>query len=139
MRDAARPALIRALSWIITLPLLAIAVIFAVNHRDAVPIDLWPLPMEVAVPLYMLVLVGIFVGFVLGGILTWLSQGRHRRRARQRRYRVEQLERDLDSVQKKLDSLKSERAQAAATDGWDQSRALPGERTEALPPPRMRA
>jgi hypothetical protein len=130
---------LRALSWIITLPLLAIAVIFAVNHREVVPIDLWPLPMEVAVQLYILVLVGIFVGFVIGGILTWLSQGRHRRRARQRRYRVEQLERDLDSVQKKLDAVKAEQVQARAAAERDDSRGLPGERADALPPPRMRA
>ena len=131
--------MLKALSWIVTLPLLAIAVIFAVNHRGAVPIDLWPLPMAVEVPLYMMVLVGIFVGFVVGGVLTWLSQGRHRRRARQRRYRVEQLERDLDSTQKKLDALKADQAQAGVANGRGDARGLPGERAEALPPPRVRA
>lgn len=130
--------MLRAFSWIITLPLLAIAVIFAVNHRQVVPIDLWPLPMEVAAPLYVLVLVGIFVGFLIGGVLTWLSQGRHRRRARQRRYRVEQLERDLESVQKKLDALKAEQAQSGSPDGQTDSRWLPGTGTESLPPPRAR-
>lgn len=131
--------MLRALSWIVTLPLLAIAVIFAVNHRDAVPIDLWPLPMAVSVPLYMLVLVGIFVGFLIGGILTWLSQGRHRRRARQRGYRVEQLERDLDGVRKQLDALKTDHDRVGAADGRGGARGLPGQHAEALPPPRTQA
>jgi uncharacterized integral membrane protein len=94
---------VKYISWIISIPILAIAVIFAVNHRQSTAIDLWPLPMEVAVPLYMLVLVAIFIGFILGGVTVWWSQGRHRRRARERRYRVEQLEREISRMQHKLE------------------------------------
>ncbi len=93
----------KPISWIISIPILAIAVIFAVNHRQRTPIDLWPLPMEVAPPLYLMVLAAIFVGFILGGATVWWSQGRHRRRARERRYRIEQLEREITRIQHSLE------------------------------------
>ncbi len=128
--------MLRALSWIISIVLLAVAVIFSVNHRQPVTVDLWPLPMEVAPPLYVLVLVGIFLGFVVGGTTTWLSQGRHRRRARERRYRMERLERDLQTTQRKLDALRRENR----PDTGEQPRvgAAPND-PEALPPSQAQA
>lgn len=127
------------ISWIITIPILAIAIIFAVNHRQRTPIDLWPLPMEVAPPLYMLVLGAIFIGFLLGGTVVWWSQGRHRRRARERRYRIEQLEREVSRLQHGLERAQRElgqkQAEAAASTHETASaqrpalQALPSQRT----------
>ncbi len=120
------------LSWIITLPLLAIAVIFAIQHRQRVEIDLWPLPIQVEPPLYVLVLLAIFVGFLIGGCVTWLSQGRHRRRARERRFRIEALERELAGAQRKLQHAEASAAEAAAGRAASHGakvRALPHART----------
>jgi uncharacterized integral membrane protein len=130
---------LKLLSWVITLPLLAVAAIFAVSHRQRVTVDLWPLPVEVAPPLYLLVLVGIFLGFVAGGLLTWISQGKHRRRARDRRYRMERLERDLKAAQRDLDALR-----AASEEGGETAHggaALPGRGNgrHSLPSPRANA
>lgn len=106
------------LSWIITLPLLAIAVIFAIQHRQRVALDLWPLPLQVEPPLYLLVLAAIFVGFVVGGVLTWLAQSRHRALARERRHRIGELERELTQRDRKIESLRGElRAQQDAAPG----------------------
>lgn len=106
--------LVKYLSWIITLPLLAIAVIFAVQHRERVELDLWPLPMQVEPPLYLLVLLAIFVGFMIGGAVTWVSQGRHRRRARERAYQVEALERELATTRQKLEQAQAEASRPQA-------------------------
>ena len=129
--------MLRALSWILSVLLLAVAVIFSVNHRAPVTVDLWPLPLEVAPPLYVLVLVGIFVGFVVGGASTWLSQGRQRRRAREQRYRAERLERDLEATQKKLDALRRQNR----PDTGEQPRvgAANGAGADSLPPPQAQA
>lgn len=117
------------LSWIVTLPLFAIAVIFAVEHRQRVEVDLWPLPFQVAPPLYLMVLVGIFLGFLIGGMATWWSQGRHRRRARERRSRIERLERDLEAAQKKLEKRRSE----SSPDSKGPRENLPKKKQAALP------
>lgn len=108
------------LSWIITVPLLAIAVIFAVQHREPVVLDLWPLPIQLQPPLYLVVLLSIFVGFLIGGIVTWLSQGRHRRRARERRFRIEDLERELAAARRKTEQLEAEAASRRQTEQQQQ-------------------
>jgi uncharacterized integral membrane protein len=127
-RERAR---VKYFSWIISLPLLAIAVIFAVQHRQRVGIDLWPLPIEVAPPLYLLVMLAIFVGFVAGGFLTWISQGKHRKRARQRRYEAERLERELEQTRKKLDAARGQIRETNGEATTASAGALPGARTAA--------
>lgn len=120
------------LSWIITLPLLAIAVVFAVNHRGRVTLDLWPLPISLEPPLYLLVLLSIFVGFLIGGVVVWVAQGRNRHKARERRFRVEELEREVSFLKRKLEKAEADRQAAesrAAQTGASERPALPGART----------
>lgn len=95
-------------SWIVTLPLIAIAIVFSVNHRQPVEIDLWPLPLAIEPPLYLVVLLAVFIGFLLGGSIDWLSQGRNRRTARWRRYRIEELEREVSFLKRKLEKVEGE-------------------------------
>lgn len=111
----------RHLSWIITVPLLVIAVVFAVANRKTVAIDLWPLPVTLEPPFYLVVLVAVFVGFLAGGVVVWLSGGRRRRRARELRFRNEELERELAHLRRRL-----ERAEEAATEAGER---LPPART----------
>jgi len=80
--------------WIVSIPLTVVAVVFAVANRGKAAIDLWPLDMTVDIPLYLIVLVSLFVGFLLGGIVAWISAGSARGRARSALYRAEQLERE---------------------------------------------
>lgn len=112
---------LRHLSWIITVPLLVIAVVFAVANRSKVAIDLWPLPVTLEPPFYLVVLVAVFVGFLAGGVVVWLSGGRRRRRARELRFRNEELERELAHLRRRL-----ERAEEAAAEAGER---LPPART----------
>jgi uncharacterized integral membrane protein len=113
---------VKYLSWIITLPLLAIAVIFSVNHRQPVEIDLWPLPLAIEPPLYLVVLLILFVGFLVGGLIDWNAQGRNRRTARWRRYRIEELEREVAYLKRKLEKAEGD-AKAAQGGGQATSNA----------------
>ncbi len=81
----------RFLAWLITVPLAVIAVSFAISNRDLVTFGLWPLPQELVLPRFLAVLAPLVVGVVIGGLVAWASAGRHRRTARQRGYRLEQL------------------------------------------------
>ncbi len=93
--------LIRGLFTVVfLLPLAAAVVVFAIHNRAAVAIDLWPLSLDFAPPLYILVLAIFVVGFLAGGIVAWLSGGRARGRARKERYRLMDMERkESDSKQ----------------------------------------
>lgn len=85
----------KRLSWIVSLPLLFLAVLFALSNRQAVTLDLWPFEVGLTLPLYLLFLATLFIGFLFGGLAAWLSAGRQRRRARELRNRLAALEREV--------------------------------------------
>ena len=82
----------KSLLWIITLPFTLVVVIFAIANLDMVSIDLWPFPRQVEVPLSVIVLLSLLVGFFLGGTIAWLSAGSYRLQARRAKRRLRELE-----------------------------------------------
>ena len=91
---------------LVLLPLAVAVVVFAIHNRGSVALDLWPLSLDVAPPIYVLVL-GVFVlGFLAGGIVAWFSGGRARGRARHEHHRLMDMERDQQE---------KKQAEAAAT------------------------
>ena len=87
----------RFLSWIVLALAAVVLVLFAVSNREAVAIELWPLPDRAELPLYLLVLGTLIVGFVVGEIVAWTNGWRWRREARRSRTRIATLERELES------------------------------------------
>lgn len=88
----------RHLSWILTLPLTALAISFAVSNLMPVPLALWPLVGTVEAPAFALVLVTLVVGFFAGGLTVWLGQHVHRKAARQHQARADRLQKELDAL-----------------------------------------
>lgn len=89
----------RYLSWIVTLPIALVAVLFAISNRDGVTLSLWPLPFTLDAPLYLAALLALLAGFLAGGFVVWNAQRRHRRRARRESNRVLFLEREVKEAQ----------------------------------------
>ena len=81
-------------SWILTLPLIVVAVIFAIANRKPITLDLWPFEASPQLPLFVILLACVVFGLVVGGLATWLSAAPARQRARQARRRVAELERE---------------------------------------------
>lgn len=109
---------VRYLIWILTLPIVLLAVVFSVANRGPVEIDLWPLDLRVALPLYLLLLLSLFVGLLLGLVVAHFSAGRSRTQARDSRYRAEMLERENAR-------LKKQAADAPASGGAQRVPSLP--------------
>jgi uncharacterized integral membrane protein len=93
---------VKLVHWLVSLPLLIILVIFAVSNRESVTVSVWPLPVTVEASLYLVVLLALFVGFLVGELVAWINGRRWRREARRRARRIEALERELDATQAKL-------------------------------------
>jgi uncharacterized integral membrane protein len=87
---------VKVLSWLVGIPIALLAVLFAVSNRQAVVIDPWPLPWEVTIPLYLLVLGALAVGLVIGAVIAWLSAAGTRGRARRDHRRANRLEGELE-------------------------------------------
>jgi lipopolysaccharide assembly protein A len=93
---------VKLVHWLVTLPLAIILIIFAVSNRDGVVVTFWPLPVVLEAPLFLIVLVALFAGFLAGELVAWINGRHHRRHARRRARRIEALERELDATQAKL-------------------------------------
>jgi len=86
---------LRTFRWVL-IGLAALAlIIFAVDNRQVVTVSLWPLPIEASAGLYLVVLVTLFAGFLLGELIAWMNGHRWRREARLKARRIEELEREL--------------------------------------------
>ena len=94
----------KRLSWILTLPLMAVAVIFAIANREMVTLDLWPLALTIQAPLFVLVLGSAVVGLLAGAMVAWFSGGPTRRRARMARRRAAELEREVAQLREDIEN-----------------------------------
>ena len=93
----------RAVFWAVTLVAAVFIIPFAVSNREPVSLGLWPLPFLVDLPLYLLVLLVLLAGFVVGAAAAWNAGRRMRRELRRRRRRVAILERELMVTRSQLE------------------------------------
>ena len=99
----------KLLFWIVVTPLAAALVIFSVNNRNEVVLDLWPLDFAAApVPLFAVVLAALLAGFLAGGFVAWASAGRARKRARSESRRADAAEDELAEAKNSIQQLHSE-------------------------------
>jgi len=86
--------------WIVVMPLAAAVIVFSVNNRADVVLDLWPLDMVTQpLPVFSVVLAGLFAGFLIGGLVVWISGGKARRRARREGHRADRAEREIKEAE----------------------------------------
>ena len=90
----------RILSWVVTAPLALLVILFAVSNLDKVTLHLWPLPFDMTIWIWALTLIELFVGFLLGAIVTWIADRRRRRETRLLNRRVAELEQQLAIAQR---------------------------------------
>ena len=69
-----------------------VIIVLSVDNRQPVDLVFWPLPFTYQLPLYVVFLLGLVLGAVLGGAATWLSAHSRRREARALRRKVRAVE-----------------------------------------------
>ena len=73
--------------WFLLVPVALVVIMLAVANRTPVTVVVDPFPpasesLTFAAPLFLVVLVSVIVGVLIGGAGAWLRQGRNRRAAR---------------------------------------------------------
>ena len=99
------------LSWIVTFPLMLVLVVFSLANREPVPVDFWPFDWGYFVPLSWLMLGALFVGFLTGALIMWLSGAKARHRARDLRFDKAHLEREVIRLKREVDRVKEQVSQ----------------------------
>ena len=90
----------RFVKIILLAPLGFVLIIFAIANRHLVKVSLDPLggaepsALTLQAPLFLVLIGAAMLGVVAGGAVTWFSQARFRKLARQARDEVERLRRD---------------------------------------------
>src|ERR687894_702938 len=84
--------MINFLKALILFPVAILVVLLAVANRGPVTLSLDPFSREapeiaVTLPLFAIIFGAVMLGVVIGGVMSWLVQGKHRRA--ERRYRRE--------------------------------------------------
>jgi uncharacterized integral membrane protein len=93
----------RTLALLIAIPTAIILVLLAVANRAPVTLSLDPFAREVpavsfTAPFFVFLLLAAMAGVLLGGIATWLRQGRHRRLERQYRRDAERYRSESENL-----------------------------------------
>ncbi len=117
------------LKAIVLVPIAILAIAFAVANRQVITISFDPFsagdPVFVlAAPLFLLVFLLICCGVVIGGVASWLGQGRYRRTARQAKAEAEEARAEADRLRGELD-IQSRKDREAARLGGGSSGPLP--------------
>lgn len=83
--------------FLILAPLTVLVAVLALANRTPVTLSLDPFRPEspalsLSLPLFVVIFVTLMLGVLLGGVATWLNQGKWRRAARRRRYELTKLQ-----------------------------------------------
>ena len=87
--------MIRFLKLLVLIPIAVVVLAFAIANRTVVTVSFDPFSSAetsgaiIAVPLFIVLFLTLFVGVILGGVATWFTQGVNRRKARHARDEVE--------------------------------------------------
>ncbi|MCK5546147.1 MAG: LapA family protein [Rhodospirillaceae bacterium] len=110
----------RLISWIIILPTAAVVVVFALNNRGAIAIDLWPFGIVVEMPVYLAFILVFGVGAVLGGVASIMAGSKARSRYSNATYDAEVKRREMEKLSAKCESLEADKKQAGQSQKIDQ-------------------
>lgn len=89
-----------------TLITLTIAV-FAASNRQIIDVSILPLLPPIKLPLYLLVLALMAVGFTLGGTMVWLNEGKNRKERRKQRREIKNLQKELNTANDSQETKRS--------------------------------
>lgn len=90
--------------WIAVLIIAAAVALFAASNAGTVTLGFWPVPYFATAPLYLVVLVSLLFGIVIGALAVWIRGGRRRRELRECRRQNAALARELAATQAQLAS-----------------------------------
>ena len=96
----------RTVKIILLALILLVIVVLSLANRETVTLNLLPegmatlMPVSVQVPLFLVSLLSILVGMIVGYLFEWLREHKHRRRASQKAREAARLNVEVDRLRK---------------------------------------
>jgi len=98
----------RFISWLIMIPAAVAVVVFALNNKDPISLNLWPFALVVEQELYLVLTAVLGVGVLLGGVVSWSGGGHVRASLRKQAYEGEVARRQLQAEHEENLKLRAE-------------------------------
>jgi lipopolysaccharide assembly protein A len=95
----------KLLGLIITVPILLVAISFAVSNTDIMTLRLWPFTTEVTMPTALALFIVLIFGFLIGAIAAFVGAGSLRKRLRNAEYRLRQMEMEQARIAREKDAI----------------------------------
>ena len=106
----------RYVSGVLTFLFVLVLVLFAVSNKDQTQVQFFPISDDVYTgPLFVLVFLFVFLGFLLGGFVAWNTGRKYRRAARTAQKRVAVLESDVAAMRLRAEAAEERYAQISST------------------------
>ncbi len=98
------------LKLLLLAPVAVVIIAFAIGNRHSVKVVADPTamvfaPLHVEAPLYLVVLVSLMVGTIVGGVAAWMKQGKYRKAARTARADSKKLEAETERLRSQVSTL----------------------------------
>ena len=111
--------IMRFVKLIIFVPIAIVLIVLSVANRHPVTVALNPFRPEdnviaLTLPLFILLLVVLMIGVVLGSFVTWFSQGRHRKRARDEAHEARKWREEADRQRNRLEQANTQKLISAS-------------------------
>lgn len=107
--------MMRLIKYLILIPLGIIVVVLSIANRGAVTVSLNPFAdaaagtdlavLSYSIPLYLLLFGFLLLGVVLGGLGSWFSQGKWRRKARENEHQASRQKHRAEEAEQKAREL----------------------------------
>jgi uncharacterized integral membrane protein len=111
--------IMRFIKIIVLVPVAILLVVLSVANRHLVTLALNPFRpddavMSVSLPLFVFLFLALIIGVVLGSMVTWLTQGRHRKRAREEAQQARKWREEADLQRARVEDLNTRTLIAAS-------------------------
>ena len=91
-------------------PIAILILLAAIANRQSITVSLDPFlsgerALSVTMPLFVMLLLTLIIGVVIGGVASWLRQGKWRRAARVAQAEAQALRQETDALRQRLSAL----------------------------------
>ncbi len=108
----------RLFALLFGLPAFVLLTAFALANRERIMVSFNPIAPDqpllpggwlapVAMPAWVLLFAGIFIGLIAGGVAAWIRQGKWRKKARQRQFALDQEQMEKRRLERRLKEMEA--------------------------------
>jgi len=111
--------IMRLVKLVVFVPIAIILIVLSVANRHPVTVALNPFRPEdnvvtLTLPLFVLLLLVLMIGVVLGSAVTWFSQGKHRKRAREEAHEARKWRDDAGRQRSRIEEMNTQKLISAS-------------------------